>query len=151
MRSLTRLIMIALLCVSAAHAVEGRQLTAAQVAQYNRLTHDLIAPCCWREPIAIHRSAVALQMLDEVEQFVAEGRSEDEIKTLYVNRYGAMVLSDPPGVERYWLYLLPAGLFCALMLAAVFRLRALVRQPVALPTAIAPEMLARIRKETEIA
>jgi len=34
----------------------GTEFTPAQAELYNKLTHELIAPCCWREPIAIHRS-----------------------------------------------------------------------------------------------
>jgi cytochrome c-type biogenesis protein CcmH/NrfF len=139
----------AIFLFGAADALEERNLTAAQMARYDRLTHELIAPCCWREPIAIHRSAEALQMLDEVEQFVVQGRSEDEIKSIYSTRYGPRILADPPGHDWYWLYLIPFGLLVSLMLAAVIRLRSLVARTPPASSAAPAELLAQVRAETE--
>jgi cytochrome c-type biogenesis protein CcmH len=130
-------------------ALEGRVLTSAQSKRYDRLTHELIAPCCWREPIVVHRSAEAVQMLDEVKQFVAEGRSEDEIKSIYVARYGARILADPPGNDRYWLYMIPFALFCSLMVIAVARLRSLVAQTPTPRPFVPAELIAQVRMETE--
>lgn len=138
-----------LIVVSAAFALEDQKLTAEQMGRYDRLTHELIAPCCWREPIAIHRSQEALQMLDEVEKLVADGRSEQEIKSIYIARYGPRILADPPGVSRYWLYLLPFSLLTWFMVAAVFRLRSLVKRTAPAHSSAPPELLAQVRKETE--
>lgn len=135
--------------LSAGHALERSNLTAAQMARYDRLTHELIAPCCWREPIAIHRSAEALQMLDEVEQFVVQGRSEDEIKSIYIARYGPRILTDPQGHDWYWLYVIPFGLLVSLTLAAVVRLRSLVARTSVMHSSAPPELLAQVRTETE--
>ena len=124
-------------------------LNPSQVRQYDRLTHELIAPCCWREPIAIHRSTEARQMLVEVEQLVAEGRSENEIKGIYLSRYGPRILADPPGPERYWLYLMPLVLLCSLMFIAVVRLRSLVEASSSPHLSPPPELIAQVRKETD--
>jgi cytochrome c-type biogenesis protein CcmH/NrfF len=132
-----------------ASEAQGRTLTTSQIKLYDKVTHELIAPCCWREAIAIHRSAEALQMLDEVEQFVAEGRSEDEIRSVYLARYGVRILADPPGSDGFWLYLVPFGLLCILMVAAVVRLRLLITRT-ASPRPCAPlEFIAQVRMETE--
>lgn len=129
--------------------IEERALTTSEMERYNKVTHALIAPCCWREPIAIHRSAQALQMLDEVKQFVVDGRSEEEIKAIYVARYGVRILADPPGTEGQWLYVVPVALLCCLVVLAVLRLRLLVAG-VATPAPLAPaELIARVRMETE--
>ena len=130
-------------------AATGTEFTPAQAELYNKLTHELIAPCCWREPIAIHRSEESLQMLGEVEQLVTSGRSEEEIKALYVSRYGVRILADPPGNERHWLYYTPVLLFVTAVALAAWRLRSLVRSPVAQQRSPSPELLARVRKETE--
>ena len=149
MLRLVQIVLVALIVLSAAFALEEHTLTAEQMGRYDRLTHDLIAPCCWREPIAIHRSQEALQMLDEVEKLVAEGRSEQEIKSIYIARYGPRILADPPGVSRYWLYLLPFSLLTWFMVAAVFRLRSLVKRTAPAHSSAPPELLAQVRKETE--
>ena len=149
MLRLVQIAFVALIVLSAAFALEERTLTAEQMGRYDRLTHELIAPCCWREPIAIHRSQEALQMLDEVEKLVAEGRSEQEIKSIYIARYGPRILADPPGVSRYWLYLLPFSLLTWLMVAAVFRLRSLIKRTAPAHSSAPPALLAQVRKETE--
>ncbi|HTS07937.1 MAG TPA: cytochrome c-type biogenesis protein CcmH [Candidatus Eisenbacteria bacterium] len=149
MLRLVQIVLVALIVLSAAFALEEHTLTAEQMGRYDRLTHELIAPCCWREPIAIHRSQEALQMLDEVEKLVAEGRSEDEIRNIYVARYGPRILADPPGVSKYWLYLLPFSLLTWFMVAAVSRLRSLVKRAAPAHSSVPPELLAQVRKETE--
>ena len=149
MLRLVQIVLVALIVLSPAFALEEHTLTAEQMGRYDRLTHELIAPCCWREPIAIHRSQEALQMLDEVEKLVAEGRSEQEIKSLYIARYGPRILADPPGVSRYWLYLLPFSLLTWFMVGAVFRLRSLVKRTAPAHSSAPPELLAQVRKETE--
>ena len=130
-------------------ALDGRNLTAVETERYNRLTHELIAPCCWREPIAIHRSSEALHMLDEVEKLVAEGQSEEEIKNIYVARYGPRILADPPGILKYWLYLIPFSSFSWFVVAALFRLRSLVARTTTMHSSAPPELLAQVRRETE--
>jgi len=149
MLRLVQIVLVALIVLRAAFALEEHTLTAEQMGRYDRLTHELIAPCCWREPIAIHRSQEALQMLDEVEKLVAEGRSEQQIKSIYIARYGPRILADPPGVSRYWLYLLPFSLLTWFMVAAVFRLRSLVKRTAPAHSSAPPELLAQVRKETE--
>ncbi len=144
-----QVVFVVLIILSTAFALEVDSLTTEQKGRYDRLTHELIAPCCWREPIAIHRSQEALQMLDEVEKLVAEGRSEEEIRNIYVARYGPRILADPPGVSKYWLYLLPFSLLAWFMVAAVFRLRSLVARAAPTQSSAPPELLAQVRKETE--
>ena len=144
-----QIVFVVSIVLSSALALEEQKLTAEQRGRYDRLTHELIAPCCWREPIAIHRSQEALQMLDEVEKLVADGRSEEEIKNIYVARYGPRILADPPGVSKYWLYLLPFSLLTWFMVGAVFRLRSLVKRTAPAHLSAPPELLAQVRKETE--
>jgi len=135
--------------VMQAAAADNPAFSPTQAELYKRLTHELIAPCCWREPIAIHRSQESLQMLAEVEQLVAAGRSEEEVKALYVSQYGERILADPPGQEKTWLYYTPVLLFLTAVALAGWRLCSLVRSPAMPKHSVSPELLARIRKETE--
>jgi len=150
-RAFNSIVIIAsgLLPIAIASAAPQLTLSPSQTLVYTKLTHELIAPCCWREPIAIHRSEESLQMLAEVEQMVAAGRSEEEIKAFYVSRYGERILADPPGHERTWLYYTPVLLFVTLLVLAAFRLRSLVRTPARQVGSSTPELIARVRKETE--
>jgi len=140
-------VLAALLLASLSISAQDSAFTSAQTERYNRLTHELISPCCWREVIAIHRSEEALQMLDEVHRLVAEGRSEAEIKAMYVQRYGLRILADPPGMTGDWLYTIPVALFFCLLLWATKRLRWLVSQAPQLSSPQSPELIARIRRE----
>ena len=135
--------------VSVSSGISADTLNSSQAARYNKLTHELIAPCCFREPIAIHRSEQSLQMLEEVRVLVAEGKSEKEIKAIYVERYGTRILADPPGITAGWLYLIPVVVFCTLVYLAVLRLRSLVAHATAPVPSVPPELVARVRKETE--
>jgi len=150
-RAFNSIVIIAsgLLPIAIASAAPQLTLSPSQTLVYTKLTHELIAPCCWREPIAIHRSQESLQMLGEVEQMVAAGKSEEEIKAFYVSRYGERILADPPGHERTWLYYTPVLLFVTLLVLAAFRLRSLVHTPARQVGSSTPELIARVRKETE--
>jgi len=140
---------IALMLPRIVYATEDPAFPAAQAKVYDKLTHELIAPCCWREPIAIHRSEESLQMLAEVKQLVASGQSEEQIKAMYVSRYGERILADPPGEERHWLYYTPVLLFATALLLAGLRLRSLVRTSPAPQTGVSLALLERVRKESE--
>ena len=143
------LVFAGLQLIAIASAAPQQALTPSQTVVYTKLTHELISPCCWREPIAIHRSQESLQMLAEVEQMVAAGRSEEEIKAFYIARYGERILADPSGQERTWLYYAPVLLFLTAVALAGWRLSSFVRSPAAPQHSPSPELLARIRKETE--
>ncbi|HUM04231.1 MAG TPA: cytochrome c-type biogenesis protein CcmH [Terriglobales bacterium] len=140
---------ICALMVAASAFAAGRPLSPAESRHYERLTHALIAPCCWREPIAIHRSEEAIRMLDEVAQLIVSGRSEDEIKAMYVARYGERILADPPGRQGQWLYVVPVGVLGSLTLLAILRLRGLVARTEPQRSPVAAEWIARVREETK--
>jgi cytochrome c-type biogenesis protein CcmH len=141
------LIILSVMFASVA-AAEERAFTASESKRYERVTHALIAPCCWREPIATHRSPEALQMLDEVKQLIVAGRSEEEIKAIYVRLYGARILIVPQGAEGQWLYALPVTLFTLAVFLAILRLRLLVKRTAAHAPSVPAELLARVRTET---
>jgi len=124
-------------------------LTGPQMERFDKLTHELIAPCCWREPIAVHRSVEAQQMLDEVKQLVLEGRSEEEIKAIYVARYGLRILADPPGKEGKWLYIVPIAILCCVLFGVVWYVRSLATGVMPPRISVPPELMARAQMEIE--
>jgi len=77
------------------------QPSADQEARIRRLERRLLAPCCYSESVADHRSEVAVQMRQEIRQMVREGRSDQEILDYYKSRYGVRVLAEPEG-ELWW-------------------------------------------------
>jgi cytochrome c-type biogenesis protein CcmH len=75
-----------------------------------KIQDRFMAPCCWQESVAVHRSEIAGQMREEIDRMVAEGKSEDQIVDVYVARYGERILREPRGNKRIWLTLIPVVL-----------------------------------------
>jgi cytochrome c-type biogenesis protein CcmH len=80
------------------------------------IENNLIAPCCWNQPISEHYSEVSEQMRKEVRTMVAQGKSRDEILDYYVAKYGERILATPrPKGINTLAYILP---WAALILGA---------------------------------
>jgi cytochrome c-type biogenesis protein CcmH/NrfF len=95
------------------------------------LEQILLAPCCYSEPVAVHRSETATEMKLEIARFVKEGKSDREIIEYYKQQYGARVLIEPEGELRFWVYLLPplaAALGLAFVIYAIRRMLIASRQ-----------------------
>jgi cytochrome c-type biogenesis protein CcmH len=90
--------------------------SADNAALIRDIENNLIAPCCWTQPISEHYSEVAEQMRQEVRTMVAQGKSRDEILDYYVAKYGERILATPrpKGINRL-VYILP---WAALILGA---------------------------------
>jgi cytochrome c-type biogenesis protein CcmH len=95
------------------------ELTSEQQARIRWLESRLIAPCCWSETIATHRSEIALQMKLEVARLVAEGKTDREILDRYKQRYGMRVLVEPEGSRRWVMNVVPV---VAVLLGLAFTL-----------------------------
>ena len=106
----------------------------AAAALVRDIENNLIAPCCWTQPISEHFSEITALMRDEVRTFVAEGKSRGEILNYYVGIYGERILAAPPARGINILaYVTP---FVALILGAcgLFQLREKKRVKIAAAT-----------------
>jgi len=56
----------------------------------------LIAPCCWRQPVAVHYSPAADEVRAEIRKLLSEGLSRDEILSRFVAEHGEKILAKPP-------------------------------------------------------
>lgn len=100
----------AFLAAVALGALLPASAAAAPAKQRIRLLEEsLLAPCCWRESVAVHQSPVASEMRREIARLVQEGRSDREILDYYIQRYGKRVLREPEGSLRDWLYVIPVA------------------------------------------
>ena len=68
---------------------------ANDAALIRNIENNLIAPCCWNQPISEHPSEVSDRMRAEVRMMVAQGKSRDEILDYYVAEYGERILATP--------------------------------------------------------
>jgi cytochrome c-type biogenesis protein CcmH len=56
---------------------------------------NLIAPCCWSQPVSQHYSEASEKIRKEVREMVAAGKSRDEILDYFVSQYGERILAAP--------------------------------------------------------
>jgi cytochrome c-type biogenesis protein CcmH len=83
-------------------AAQGTEETAYE------LEAMLIAPCCWSQPVSQHYSEAADQIRREVREFLAAGKSKQEILDYYVSKYGERILASPrPRGFNLLAYVLP--------------------------------------------
>jgi cytochrome c-type biogenesis protein CcmH len=84
-----------------------------------KLYRSFVAPCCWREDLTIHDSSAARQVRAQIDEMVAAGRSDEQIKAALVYQYGQRILIVPEGPTRRWLFRAP-WVFGGIGLAGVF-------------------------------
>jgi cytochrome c-type biogenesis protein CcmH len=110
---------------------------AKAVDETRAIEDQLVAPCCWTQPVSEHDSEVAQQIRNEVAGMVAAGKSRDEILNYFVARYGERILVTPRAKGFNTLvYLLPwaalpIGLWILFLLLK--KLRSPVPSPAPLP------------------
>jgi cytochrome c-type biogenesis protein CcmH len=56
----------------------------------------LIAPCCFSQPVADHRSAAADEVRRDIRARLAAGETREQILASYVAQYGVRILAEPP-------------------------------------------------------
>jgi cytochrome c-type biogenesis protein CcmH len=129
-----QLLAFTMLWVAAAFAAEDKDIAA----KAREIEDQLIAPCCWTQPVSEHYSEVAEKIRQEVRQMVVEGKSRDQILDHFVAQYGERILVTPraKGFNRL-VYILP---WVALALGAwlVILLLKKLRSPSIAPAASAP-------------
>jgi cytochrome c-type biogenesis protein CcmH len=96
-------------------------------ALYDRLTHEVRCLVCQNQTVADSTAPLAADLRREIRTMVVEGKSEGEIKTFLLDRYGDFVLYKPQfKVTTALLWLAPALLLVigAITLGMVLRRRA---------------------------
>ncbi len=81
------------------------------------LNRSIMCPVCPGESIDQSQVALAVQMRGIVDEKLAEGWSEDQIRDFFVERYGPSVLLQPPteGVSLLAWLVPPVGVVAAVM------------------------------------
>lgn len=133
-----------LLALAGAVGVPHRDLSPQQEARAQRVGDSLRCPVCRGLPITESPNDLSAQMLREVRDQVALGRSDDQIRAYFTTRFGDTVLLDPPrrGVTLL-LWLLPLAALVFGAAALVRYLRSAARAPDAPDAAL----LARVERD----
>lgn len=127
-------------------------LTVEQEAIARRLDGMFIAPCCFTNTLAEHRSPVAEELRQEIRTLLASGATEPQIVDAFVARYGERILAAPkPQGFNLLAYLLPAVVLAAgLVVVVAFvvrRQRPHAGPPGAEPSEIPDHIKARIEAD----
>ena len=98
MRTLTWLLSSWLAFAGCALAVDAQEGFDDPVLneRYRALIREIRCPKCLNESIAESDAPVAADLRREVRRLIAEGASDDEVKTFLSSRYGEFVLYRPP-------------------------------------------------------
>ncbi|ABF45545.1 cytochrome C biogenesis protein [Deinococcus geothermalis DSM 11300] len=130
-------------------------LTPAQEARAEHLGRNLRCPICTGVPITESTNDISREMLREVREQVAAGRSDRQIYDYFAARYGNFVLLDPPK-EGAGMLLWGAPLAALVAGGAVLwgflgrRRAAVAANPAAVPTPDEPfdTYLAEVQRQT---
>lgn len=150
--------LVALLAFAPTVFAQEAELSAEQEATAKSLEGKLIAPCCYTQPVAEHQSELSDSVKAEIRMLLVQGKSEDEILDVFVDKWGEEILAAPRASGFNWLaYVLPpiAVVFAGgILLSVLLRWRrrepqALAVEPVPTPAAPHDEELRR-RVEQEL-
>ena len=111
-----------------------------------RLASELRCPVCQGLPVEDSPSDTAREMRALVEQRVAEGRTDDQIRAEFRQAYGEWIFLSPPLID-------PRGLVWVLPLLAIVAGAALVATRIGrVPPAVAPtaDQLALLRERARL-
>jgi cytochrome c-type biogenesis protein CcmH len=135
---------VALVAVALAIAAAPRSETQGE--RVARLASELRCPVCQGLSVEDSPSDTAREMRALVEQRVAQGRTDEQIRSEFRQAYGEWIFLSPPLLD-------PRGLVWVLPLAAILAGAALVatrlgRAPPA--TALSPDQLAVLRERARL-
>ena len=129
---------------SAVAAIETYQFTTPEMAdRFEDLTAELRCPKCQNQNLSDSDSIISKDLRRQVKTMVDAGKSDDEIRTFMVQRYGDFILYDPPfKMETLVLWLAP-GVLVVIGLVVVVKVR---RKKPAAPVALSDEEKAQLDK-----
>ena len=99
--------------------------TEEQQSRYTQLIEDIRCPVCQGQSIGGSNSGLAKDLREKVREMILDGRSDPEIYSYMVERYGDFVVYKPPvNVKTYFLWFAPIFI---LILSLIFLFRSTKR------------------------
>ena len=104
-----RFVLLLVLVSGAALAVDPTTMPTQELQQrYEALTHELRCMQCMNNSIADSPVGLAQDLRRDVKELLIAGRTDDEIRTYMVQRYGNVILFTPPlQGSSIWVWVLP--------------------------------------------
>ncbi len=95
--------------------------TKEQQSRYTQLIEDIRCPVCQGQSIGGSNSGLAKDLREKVREMILDGRSDPEIYSYMVERYGDFVVYKPPvNIKTYFLWFAPLFI---LILSLIFLFR----------------------------
>ncbi len=90
-------LLVGLLTVASATAQEPTPTPASRPTadDVNRVASQLYCPVCENEPLDVCQTSACVQWKAQIAQYLGEGRSDDEIVQIFVDRFGLRVKANP--------------------------------------------------------
>lgn len=89
------LLILLIVCLLIVVPVSAQGQTPTQ-DEVNRVAAKLYCPVCENEPLDVCQTAACVQWKAQITQYIAEGKSDEEIVQLFVDEFGLKVLGEPP-------------------------------------------------------
>ena len=124
---MSRFASIPLLLAAVCSVGLGLEASPSAEDRYRQWAEALVPPCCWQGSLKSHDSDAAKQAKLELRAMIRQGRSDQQIRDEFVERYGAAVLMTPDGGRGRWLFTMPVAVLLLSALAAVWALRKMLR------------------------
>ena len=80
----------------AVHAGFPSQAAVDTEEDIKYLERNIVAPCCFRQPVASHGEGQGPVVRREIRQLLTAGMTRDQVIEYYVNKYGTKILAQPP-------------------------------------------------------
>jgi cytochrome c-type biogenesis protein CcmH len=128
-----------MLCFGSSFAKDATPLAADPVLEQRliSISEEMRCLVCQNESLAGSRSDLANDLRREIRTLIQEGKSDDQIRTFMVERYGDFVLYRPPVKPITWL--LWIGPFVILLIGIVGLLNYLRRRNQSIPSTMLSE------------
>ena len=128
------LFLATMLCFTSSFAKDATPLAADPVLEQRliSISEEMRCLVCQNESLAGSRSDLANDLRREIRTLIQEGKSDDQIRTFMVERYGDFVLYRPPVKPITWL--LWIGPFVILLIGIVGLLNYLRRRNQSIPS-----------------
>ncbi len=93
------------LCIHLAHADEATSLAADPVLEQRliSISEEMRCLVCQNESLSGSRSELAQDLRREIRDLIRQGKTDAEIRTFMVDRYGDFILYRPPVKPTTWL------------------------------------------------
>jgi cytochrome c-type biogenesis protein CcmH len=150
-RSKVRLPVLLALLFGLPAGVGAQAPPSSQEALGRQIERELIAPCCWTQTVAEHRSEAAEKVRQEVREMVGKGMSHPQIVEAFVAKYGERIMAAPrPRGFYLTAYVLPGlGILFGVGIVALLlrRWRPSPAKPAPPPEPRDPAYLERVERE----